>query len=309
MSNVCASWATARDGQPFAVMRAMMGPDFVGVGAPRSGTSWLYEVLRRHPALWLPPVKELHYFDEPVRSKRYFSYLRMRLIAGLWIRHPLSRFDLSYFLGRRSDAWYCALFAPARRRGLRTGEITPAYSILDETALQSLKALSPNVKLIYIMRDPVMRSWSAVMKLQRKRGGAGVPSGEEAMHYARTEGVWKRSSYLDSIERFERVFRRDQIFYGFFEHLAADPTTFVTGLLEFLGVEPGDVGRLLPDAPVNVAAAGRNPPPEFSRALAAAFLPGVEKLCERFDGPPHQWRARYQALLSQPMPSPTEASG
>jgi len=37
----------------------MTGPDFVGVGAPRSGTSWLYEVLSRHPALWLPPVKEL----------------------------------------------------------------------------------------------------------------------------------------------------------------------------------------------------------------------------------------------------------
>jgi len=56
----------------------MMGPDFVGVGAPRSGTSWIYEVLSRHSALWLPPVKEPHYFDEPVSSKRYYGYLRMR---------------------------------------------------------------------------------------------------------------------------------------------------------------------------------------------------------------------------------------
>jgi hypothetical protein len=287
----------------------MIGPDFIGIGAPRSGTSWLYEVLSRHPALWLPPVKELHYFDEPAHSKRYHSYLRMRLISGLWVRRPLSRFDLYYFLGRRSDAWYCNLFEPARRRGLLTGEITPAYSILNEAALQRLKTLSPEVKLIYVMRDPVMRSWSAVMKLRRKRGLAGVPAGEEAIHYARTEGVWKRSSYLDSVERLERVFRRDQIFYGFFEHLTEDPTAFVTDLLKFLGVAPGDVARLLPRAPINVAAAGRKPPPEFARTLAAACLPWVEKLCERFDGPPHIWRARYKTLLSEPAPSHTEARG
>ncbi len=286
---------------------SIVGPDFVGVGAPRSGTSWLYEVLSRHPALWLPPVKELHYFDEPVRSKRYYRYLRMRLISGLWIRHPLSRFDLAYFLGRRSDAWYCNLFEPARRRGLLTGEITPAYSILDEAALQRLKALSPDVKLIYLMRDPVMRSWSAVMKLRRKRGLAGVPTGEEAIRYARTEGVWKRSSYLDCVERLERVFRRDQIFYGFFERLSEDPTDFVTDLLKFLGAEPGDVARLLPPAPVNSAAAGRKPPPEFAHALATACLPWVEKLCLRFEGPPHAWRAQYEILLGRQESSRVEA--
>jgi hypothetical protein len=275
----------------------MMGPDFVGIGAPRSGTSWLYEVLSRHPALWLPPVKELHYFDEPVRSKRYYSQLRMRLISGLWIRRPLSGFDVRYFLGQRGDAWYCDLFAPARQRGCITGEITPAYSIVDEAALQRLKALNPEVKLIYIMRDPVMRSWSAVMKLQRKRGLTGIPTDDEAIDYARTEGVWTRSSYLDSIERFERVFRREQIFYGFFERLSEDPTAFVTDVLQFLGVEPGDVTPLLPRAPVNVAAAGRKPPPAFSHALAASCLPWVEKLCERFEGPPQIWRAQYQALL------------
>lgn len=285
----------------------MMGPDFVGVGAARSGSSWLYEVLVRHPALWLPPVKELHYFDEPVQTKRYYSYLRMRLISGLWIRRPLSRFDLQYFLGRRSDAWYCNLFAPARRRGLLTGEITPAYSTLDEPALERLRALNPEVRLIYIMRDPVMRSWSAVMKRRGKSGLAGMPSGQDAIAYALTQGVSRRSIYIDAIQRLERVFPRDQIFYGFFEQLTADPPGFATNVLRFLGVEPGDVTRLLPRAPVNVAAAGRMPPPEFARALAAAYLPWVEELCQRFEGPPQLWRARYKALLDERTPSRSES--
>jgi hypothetical protein len=54
---------------------------------------------------------------------------------------------------------------------------------------------------------------------------------------------------------------------------------------------------------VNVAAAGRKPPPEFSQALAADFLPWVNKLCQRFAGPPHRWRAGYEALLSGRAPS------
>jgi len=275
------------------------GPDFIGVGAPRSGTSWLYEALSRHPALWLPPVKELHYFDEPAGSKRYYSYLRMRLISGFWIRRPLSRFDLRYFLGRRSDAWYCDLFEPARRQGLVAGEITPAYSSLGESELGRLRSLNPEVKLIYIMRDPVLRSWSAVMKLQRKRGSSGALGVSDAIRYARSNGVRKRSNYIDCIECLERVFPRDQIFYCFFEQLTQSPVEFVTHVLGFLGVQPGDVKRLLPGAPVNAAAAGRTPPPAFVRALADDYLPWVDKLCSRFDGPPRRWRAEYEAVLSR----------
>jgi hypothetical protein len=275
------------------------GPDFVGVGAPRSGTSWLYEVLSRHPALWLPPVKELHYFDEPSGSKRYYSYLRMRLISGFWIRHPLSRFDLRYFFRQRNDAWYCDLFESARRRGLVAGEITPAYSSLGENELMRLRSLNPEVKLIYIMRDPVVRSWSAVMKLQRKQGSGGTLPVSDAIRYARSDGVRKRSSYMDCIECLERVFQRDQILYCFFEQLAQTPAEFVTHVLEFLGVQPGDVKRLLPAAPVNAAAAGRTPPPAFVRALANDYLPWVEKLCCRFEGPPHRWRAEYEAVLDR----------
>jgi hypothetical protein len=279
-----------------------MGPDFIGVGAPRSGTSWIYEVLSRHSALWLPPVKELHYFDEPVKSKRYYRYLRMRLISGLWIKRPLSRFDLRYFIGKRSDAWYCSLFQPARSRGLLTGEITPAYCTLDEASLRHVRTLNPEVRLIYIMRDPVMRSWSAVVKRRQTHGVPRIANDEDAIEYAKTEAVKKRSSYLESIERFERVFAREQIFYGFYEQLADNPQGLVTNLLTFLGVDPGDVKRLLPRAPINVAAAGRKPPPAFVRALAETYLPLVEELCRQFEGPPHRWRAQYEVLLNDSAP-------
>jgi hypothetical protein len=40
-----------------------MYPDFLCIGTPKSGTTWLDHQLRCHPALWLPPIKELHHFD------------------------------------------------------------------------------------------------------------------------------------------------------------------------------------------------------------------------------------------------------
>ena len=43
-------------------------PDFLGIGAPRAGTTWLWTVLRQHPQIWMPPRKELHYFD---RAEKY----------------------------------------------------------------------------------------------------------------------------------------------------------------------------------------------------------------------------------------------
>ena len=272
------------------------GPDFIGVGAPRSGTSWIYDVLTRHSAIWLPPIKELHYFDDPAR-KRYYRFLRMRLVSGLWINRPLSLWDFHYFLGRPSDEWYCRLFEPGRRRGLLTGEITPGYSVLDEKAFASMRALNPRVKLIFVMRDPVMRCWSAVIKRRQTQGLRGLPSAEEAICTARTNGIWTRSLYSDCIEKLENVFGAEQIFYGFFEELSDNPILFLTRLLTFLDVETGKLDCLRLPPPLNAAAAGTRPPAAYERALAAFLLPSVQKLCDRFDGPPHNWKTRYRALL------------
>ncbi len=70
-----------------------MFPDFLGIGAQKSGTTWLYQNLAAHPQVWMPPVKELHYLDHkpqslPVRlmSRKNFLrkakvHLRQNLIA------------------------------------------------------------------------------------------------------------------------------------------------------------------------------------------------------------------------------------
>jgi hypothetical protein len=279
----------------------MAGPNFIVIGAQRSGTSWLYEVLERHPSFWLPPIKELHFFDDPLlhNKKRYYNFLRMRLIAGLGFRHPLSLWDARYFLQSRGDEWYRQLFSSANKRGMLTGDVTPSYATLDESAFRCMHVINPSVKIVFIMRDPITRSWSSVLKSRQKHGEPYLPTPQVAIDHAHRDGVVNKSSYISTIERLEQVFPETQIFYGFFDDIISEPDLFIIRLLTFLGCEAGDVARLLPSGPVGPAAGGRRPPVEYERALAEMFLPDIQRLCARFDGPPHSWLARYQAILQK----------
>src|SRR5215210_2387932 len=93
------------------------GPDFLVIGAQRAGTTWLHRVLRQHPKLWLPPVKELHYFDKLDTMRTILDAKERRRVRlnGLLSLNPwLFRF----WLGKRGDAWYAELFHHAQTQGL-----------------------------------------------------------------------------------------------------------------------------------------------------------------------------------------------
>ena len=272
------------------------GPDFLVIGAHRAGTTWLHRVLRKHPALWLPPVKELHYFDQLAAGRTWQDEKRWRqaLRSG---RRILDPWHIGYLFGRRSDAWYANLFRRAQDRGYLTGEITPAYATVDEEVFQRIRHMNPRIALIFVMRDPVSRAWSAVNNGFKKGDLSGALTVEYALERSRRPGFMARSAYTATIRRLEAVFPPAQIHYCFFDDLRDEPAGFVADLLSFLGVDSANPARLLPEGAVNSAAGSSAIPAEFQRKIAAQYLPMVEELCRRFDGPPHEWRARYNTLL------------
>ena len=271
------------------------GPDFLVIGAQRAGTTWLHRVLRQHPSLWLPPVKELHYFDR-LETTRTILDPKERRRVGLKQLLSLDPWLVSYWLRARSDEWYARLFRDAKAKGLVAGEITPAYATLDETVLRRIKGLNDNIKLIFVMRDPVERAWSAVNNAAKK--GIDASTVEKSIKRARESGAAARSAYGDTIRRLEAVFPASQVHYCFFEDLRDRPEALTSDLFSFLGVEPVPPTPVqLPQA-VNVAAGSKPIPPEFSRTMARDYLPMVGDLCRRFDGPPQRWRARYETLLN-----------
>jgi hypothetical protein len=274
------------------------GPDFLVIGAQRAGTTWLHRVLRQHPALWLPPVKELHYFDR-LDTRRTILDSKERRRVGVKGLLSFDQWFYRYWFARRTDAWYAKLFHEARAKGLISGEITPAYATLDEGTWRRVQRMNDKIKLVFIMRDPLDRSWSAVNNAHKKgKGGTGSHlTIENAIAWMHTPGCVARSSYVDTIMRLEGIFPSSQLYFCFFEDLRDRPQGLAARILTFLGADPNEVNEMeFPEA-VNVAA-GRKPiPAAVKREMAQEYLPMVRQLCDRFSGPPQKWCARYEDLL------------
>jgi hypothetical protein len=288
------------------------GPAFLGIGASRSGSTWLQYNLRRHPGIWMTPVKELHYFDvfragerwSPRRRYVYRRHLGSRALASA--RDMLSlaydprdfRWDIRYFLGRRGDDWYRSLFRPAN--GRVAGEVTPAYALVPDEVVGEIAAMLPHLKVIYIMRDPIARSWS---NLSFDNGGIRPPGtgAEERKLIAQMSsgGIFERSDYLSTIATWERHIPRERIFYGFFDEIRERPRDLLLRLFDFLGVESSE-SRLAGDVerPRNARRnSGVAMTPGIEAALSGLHAGRLEALAERFGSYPGKWRDRARRVL------------
>ena len=147
-------------------------PDFLGIGAQKAGTTWLYENLRKHPELFLPEKKELHFFD------RHFY---------------------------KSINWYYKHFLDADT--LKTkGEITPSYSILSEEKIKFIYKMNPKLRIILLLRNPAERAWShAVMNLVKrtKRNISLIKNEEFIAHFKHSRSI-ERGDYLRIIRNWEK---------------------------------------------------------------------------------------------------------
>ena len=212
----------------------MAYPSFLGIGAQKSATTWLYRCLKRHPEVYLPPSKEIHYFDGSdfwKRSKRKFrNIVRRRDYKSLWW---LFKYACVY---PKNDAWYRSLFPGSGYKAV--GDITPAYSALGDEQVQRVKSLMPNARIIFVMRNPVDRVWSAVRwqfgTVQRRP--LETLTVEEILEYVDWEPTVRRTSYLDTMEIWEKYYPRDQILYKYYDDIRENPERIIKSVCDFLSI-------------------------------------------------------------------------
>ena len=293
----------------------LSGPQFIGIGAQKAGTTWLSQNLQPHPELWTPRIKELHYFNErindpatPVRrihakltnDRRADERWRRQLPARLrrqWKKFSVEdlKWDLKYYLGRPTDEWYLSLFAPGA--GRVAGEITPAYSTLAPEEISHVHALVPEARIIFFMRNPIERAYSqAVMSFDKKQKGTAKHASEEKFrrHFAR-EGSLIRTDYGRTIENWRTFYAPKQIFVGFLEDVHFHPEALLRSVYEFLGVDasfkpPGLQKR------VHARSAGRVPAARI-RYLAGIYREEARSLEARFGGYAAFWAYGCERLM------------
>jgi hypothetical protein len=270
-----------------------MFPDFLCIGAQKSGTSWLYHNIRYHPQIWLPPVKELHYFDHPHWAPYVFQMLTSqphgrrarkaakRLLDSLHDRNTWQWY-YHYLFSLRNPSWYRDLFRPDS--GQVCGEITPNYADLDPKMVAQIHTLMPNLKVIYLLRNPIDRLWSATAMFFARQGYASLDEVESSniLKYLNHKGPQTSSDYLRTLEIWYKYYPTDQIFIGFYEQVKQDPKSLLQNIYRFLSIDDSD--QYIPET-ISERRNARSYPgmsKEIKSFLAQRYYGQVQKLHQMF---------------------------
>lgn len=220
-------------------------PDFLCIGTQKSGTTWLYEQLRKNPTICLAQEKEVHYFD-------WFFY------------RPLN--------------WYLSRFN-CDKNSLR-GEITPGYSVIEKGRIKFIRRIMPDVKLVLLLRDPRERAWSSAryhFGKQMKRDLEGVNPDQFIAHF-NAEWVEQRGNYEMIWKKWSSVFPREQLLVVFTEEMEQNPIEVLKRISVFIGttaIIDETALRSRPNKSDEIEM-----PPQVKKYLDEHYLPMIERMPE-----------------------------
>ena len=171
----------------------MAAPTFLIIGAQKAGTTWLADMIRQHPEVYMPGTKELHFFNKKANVRKGLS-------------------------------WYEAHFeectAPER------GEATPNYlwfptdpaeieeSGRTQNVPKRVRGVYPSLKFIVSLRNPVDRAVSAYRTLIR---GGYISPQTSIIEAAHRHGILSMGDYQTQIEQWFSFFPRERFLFLVFE--------------------------------------------------------------------------------------------
>ncbi len=225
-------------------------PNFLCIGAVKAGTSWLHQNLSQHPDVWMPPVKELQFFNHLfVESDRKWTKLSIessaqRAIVRYAKNHAEGRFDFQYVrylanMGVRevfSEAWYRRVFDWRAAKGKTLGEVTPGYSQLPAEGVTYVKNMLGDARIIYIIRDPAERALSQLrMRVSRTKQHPTTPM--EWEQWASAPELELRGDYAQFVPLWQAAFPANRILFLPYGDIAVDPEGFLRRVEKFLGIK------------------------------------------------------------------------
>jgi hypothetical protein len=254
-------------------------PDFFIVGQPKSGTTALYQMLRHHPQIYMPELKEPWYFASDMLPR---------------FQPPRSAPPL------RTLDEYRALFADAGPEQ-RVGEASSSY-LLSSTAAARIAEVRPDARIIAILREPASFLRSLHLQLLRTHvENQKTLRRAIALEGARREGekVPRRSHrpqllmysdhvrYVEQLTRYHAAFPAEQVLVLIYDDFRRDNEGTVRMVRRFLGVDadaPVDVLDANPtnarmrsqqmDELLNVVSVGRGPVSRAVKSVLKAVVPG-----------------------------------
>jgi hypothetical protein len=224
-----------------------------GLGATKAGTSWLHDHLAGHPECHFRTIKELHYFGlteaqqfdwQLDHGRREIEVAREAGERGVARLRDLRDWQKVLRMRVIDAAAYLGYLTGGRKDRRIVGDITPAYSLLPPDTLRTMAGLSPDVRFIYLLRDPVARLWSHVRMIAQRT----VPDrfGDESTALmgrvldgdlsGEGDGIVRRGDYAGILAKLDAALDPRRLLVMFYEDLTSLPG--IARLSAFLGIAP-----------------------------------------------------------------------
>lgn len=205
----------------------MKMPDFIIIGAQKSGTTTLFSLLKKHENIYIPPQKEVQFFSDDSLYERGIDWYYQENFSGLKLDEL-------------------------------AGDISPQYMLYKKVP-HRIKKHIPDVKLIAILRHPIKRAFSQY-QMSVRRGIEGRPFIDAFRESAKKSFVddvtgstayYQYSNYSEILSEYISLFGSENILILFQEDLDRDPVGTLKKIHGFLGVRdviPTEVGVRLHQA-------------------------------------------------------------
>jgi hypothetical protein len=207
-------------------------PDFFIVGAPKSGTTSLFQMLKRHPQIYMPDLKEPRFLASDMRSRPEFSQ------APRELSHP------------KTLEAYLALFEQAGPEQ-RVGEASTCY-LWSRTAAEHIAELQPDARIIAILREPASflrslhltylqgrneeeRDLKTAMSLEAaRREGKHIP---RHAYWPQVLQYSEHVRYVEQLRRYHERFPREQVLVLIYDDFLSDNEATIRQVLRFIEVD------------------------------------------------------------------------
>ena len=175
-------------------------PDFLYIGAPKCASTWIFQTLKAHPQIYVPPAKDIFFFD-----RQY----------------------------HRGIEWYQSFFASVGAEHCCSGELSTSY-LYSESAAGRIRETLPCAKLMACVRNPIARAWSAY--LFKKRNGMTAFDFQATL--ADDPKIMEWGLYSKYLAHYRELFGEERFRVFVYDDLQQNPVQFRQSLYFFLGVNP-----------------------------------------------------------------------
>ncbi|QEG41896.1 sulfotransferase domain-containing protein [Roseimaritima ulvae] len=172
-------------------------PNFIYIGTSKAGSTWLFDLLSRHPDAYMTPVKGLYFFD--------------------------THFDKGWL-------WYTQHFAEASGQAI-VGEISHSY-LYSKVACQRIAEMNPDIQLMVCLREPIDRAFS--MYLDGIRNDKWTGTFEQRC--LDTREILEEGCYARYLQPYLERFSREQVHIALFDDLKQSPRDYAAGVFDALRI-------------------------------------------------------------------------